>query len=49
VLAPALDWLRQAATQVPEAFRDSFMNRNPIHRELLTAATRSNGRVTPRV
>ncbi|HTN50425.1 MAG TPA: BTAD domain-containing putative transcriptional regulator [Burkholderiaceae bacterium] len=39
-LAPAVAWLRQAASQVPEAFRDSFLDRNPVHRGVLTAATR---------
>ncbi|MCX8006137.1 MAG: hypothetical protein N2688_14475, partial [Burkholderiaceae bacterium] len=31
---------RIAAEQVPPEFRDSFLNRNPVNRELLTLATR---------
>lgn len=46
-LAQALHWVRQTALpQVPEAFRDSFLNRNPVNRALLLAESRS--RVTPR-
>ena len=30
--------------QVPEAFRDSFLNRNPVNRSLLTAASRAQNR-----
>jgi hypothetical protein len=37
----ALDWLRQVALpRVPEAFRDSFLNRNPVNRTLLAAESR---------
>jgi predicted ATPase len=35
------EWLEQvAAHSVPPEFRDSFLNRNPVNRELLTLATR---------
>jgi tetratricopeptide (TPR) repeat protein len=41
VLADALGWLRNTALpQVPEAFRDSFLHRNPINRGLLGAGGR---------
>ena len=35
------EWLRAtAAEHVPEPFRDSFLNRQPVHRELLAVASR---------
>jgi hypothetical protein len=41
VLATAADWIRRtAAEQVPEEFVDSYLNRNPANRALLTLATR---------
>jgi len=41
VLADALAWLHETALpQVPEAFRDSFRQRNPVNRALLAAASR---------
>lgn len=41
VLKSAVAWIRQVAEQaVPPEFRDSFLNRNPVNRELLTLATR---------
>jgi DNA-binding SARP family transcriptional activator len=41
VLASAIDWLRLTALpQVPDAFRDSFLTRNPVNRALLTAESR---------
>lgn len=44
VLAQGRDWLHKtAAEQVPEAFRDSFLNRQPVHRELLALASRRLG------
>jgi hypothetical protein len=40
VLTQGHDWLRTtAAEQVPESFRDSFLNRQPVHRELLALAS----------
>lgn len=40
-LATAVRWIRDTALpQVPEAFRDSFLNRNPVNRSLLTAEGR---------
>ncbi len=40
-LARAARWIRDvAAEHVPDEFRDSFLNRNPINRALLVAATR---------
>lgn len=40
-LAQGTRWIRQVALpHVPEAFRDSFLNRNPTNRELLAAAGR---------
>jgi hypothetical protein len=40
VLAQGADWLRVAAAeQVPESFRDSFLNRQPMHHELLALAS----------
>ena len=34
-------WLQRAVDEdVPPEFRDSFLNRNPVHREVLTLATR---------
>jgi DNA-binding SARP family transcriptional activator len=41
VLAAALGWLRQSALpQVPDAFRESFLQRNPVNRALLAAESR---------
>lgn len=41
VLQRGLNWLHMTAEeQVPEAFRDGFLNRNPIHRELRALAAR---------
>lgn len=41
VLAAAVRWIRETALpQVPDAFRDSFLNRNPVNRALLTAESR---------
>ena len=41
VLGHALAWLRQIALpRVPEAFRDSFLQRNPVNRALLAAESR---------
>jgi tetratricopeptide (TPR) repeat protein len=41
VLAKASAWLeRTARDHVPEPFRDSFMHRNPVNRELLSLAQR---------
>ncbi len=43
-LASAAHWIRQVALpQVPEAFRDSFLQRNPTNRSLLAAADRRRG------
>jgi tetratricopeptide (TPR) repeat protein len=40
-LARGAQWVRRVALpQVPEAFRDSFLQRNPSHRALLAAADR---------
>jgi tetratricopeptide (TPR) repeat protein len=40
-LASAAHWIRQVALpQVPEAFQDSFLQRNPTNRALLAAADR---------
>jgi DNA-binding SARP family transcriptional activator len=40
-LAHATRWIRQVALpHVPEPFRDSFLNRNPVNRRLLAAADR---------
>lgn len=40
-LAAGRAWLHERALpQVPEAFRDSFLHRNPVNRELLAAAAR---------
>jgi hypothetical protein len=41
VLNSAVTWITQVAQQaVPAAFGDSFLNRNPVNRELLTLASR---------
>ena len=41
LLATGRDWLQRTASEfVPEAFRDSFLHRNPINRELLALAAR---------
>jgi hypothetical protein len=43
VLVQGCEWLRTtAAEHVPESFRDSFLNRQPVHRELLALASRRN-------
>lgn len=40
-LVAAVAWIRETALpQVPEAFRESFLNRNPVNRALLTAESR---------
>lgn len=40
-LARAARWVREAAAQqVPDEFRDSFLNRNPVNRAILAAASR---------
>ena len=40
-LAQGIRWIRQhALPHVPEAFRDSFMQRNPVNRAMLAAASR---------
>ncbi|HEX7441320.1 MAG TPA: BTAD domain-containing putative transcriptional regulator [Caldimonas sp.] len=44
-LAQGIRWIRQVALpHVPEAFRDSFLNRNPTNRALLAAASRRSAR-----
>jgi DNA-binding SARP family transcriptional activator/tetratricopeptide (TPR) repeat protein len=41
VLTQGRDWLRKTVDeQVPVSFRDSFLNRQPVHRELLALASR---------
>ncbi len=41
LLATAVAWIQHtAATHVPDAYRDSFLHRNPVNRALLTAASR---------
>jgi hypothetical protein len=41
LLATGRDWLQRTASEfVPEAFRDSFLHRNPVNRELLVLAAR---------
>ena len=41
LLQHAVAWIRRTAEEdVPPEFRDSFLNRNPANRELLTLATR---------
>jgi hypothetical protein len=40
-LSVGREWLQRAVDEhVPPEFRDSFLNRNPVHREVLTLATR---------
>jgi hypothetical protein len=40
-LARAVDWINTVALpNVPDEFSDSFLNRNPINRAILTTATR---------
>ena len=40
-LSAGKEWLQRAVDEdVPPEFLDSFLNRNPVHRELLTLATR---------
>ena len=44
-LRRAVDWIRvQALPNVPSAFEDSFLSRNPTNRDVLTTATRRLGR-----
>jgi len=41
VLRDTVDWIQQTtAHRVPAEFRDSFMHRNPVNRDLLAAASR---------
>jgi hypothetical protein len=41
VLRDTVDWIQHTtARQVPAEFRDSFMHRNPVNRDLLAAASR---------
>jgi DNA-binding SARP family transcriptional activator len=41
VLRDTVEWIQQTtAHHVPAEFRDSFMHRNPVNRDLLTAASR---------
>jgi hypothetical protein len=41
VFTQGRDWLRTTAReQVPESFRDSFLNRQPLHQELLALRLR---------
>ena len=41
LLATAVAWIRQTALpQVPDAVRESFLDRNPVTRVLLTAESR---------
>jgi tetratricopeptide (TPR) repeat protein len=41
VMNSAVTWITQVAQQaVPTEFRDGFLNRNPVNRDLLTMATR---------
>jgi hypothetical protein len=43
-LAQATHWVRQVALpEVPQAFRDSFLQHNPTNRALLAAAGRRGG------
>jgi hypothetical protein len=40
-LSAGREWLQRAVDEdVPPEFRDSFLNRNPVHREVLSLATR---------
>jgi DNA-binding SARP family transcriptional activator len=40
-LRTAVDWINERALpQVPDEFKDSFLNRNPVNRAILTTATR---------
>jgi len=42
-LARGAQWVRRIALpNVPEEFRDSFLHRNPVNRELLAAADRAS-------
>ena len=42
LLARAVDWIEQTALRhVPPTYRDSFLHRNPVNRQLLTAASRA--------
>ncbi len=44
IAAQGAEWVRGAAeTAVPPAFRDSFLHRNPVNRQLLALATRLRG------
>ena len=41
-LVRGVEWIQKTALpQVPEAYRDSFLNRNPVNRALLAAASRA--------
>ena len=41
-LARGVEWIQKnALPQVPEAYRDSFLNRNPVNRALLAAVSRA--------
>jgi hypothetical protein len=43
-LAQAVDWINTTALpNVPDEFKDSFLNRNPVNRAILTAASRRDG------
>ena len=44
LLARALEWIEQTALRhVPPTYRDSFLHRNPVNRQLLTTASRAGG------
>jgi DNA-binding SARP family transcriptional activator len=48
LLATGREWLRRTARDhVPEPFRDSFLQRNPVNRELLALANRLADRPDP--
>lgn len=40
LLATGVAWINSALAQVPDAFRDSFLHRNAVNRDLLAAARR---------
>lgn len=47
ILRSTVDWIQHtAAHHVPAEFRDSFMHRNPVNRDLLAAASRIGTRDT---
>ncbi len=49
-LGVAFEWVAERALpHVPPAFRDSFLQRNPVNRDLLAAAARRLGRLVPAV